>query len=69
MKKTFATIALGLVVLFGSNLVQAGIIVGDNKDTSCTVDMLGTFMGIIVGDYSGTGTVQCTQRDGIIVGD
>jgi len=66
MKKAFATIALGLTVLFGATFVQAGIIVTDNKDT-CTIDPLTTLMGIIVTDYSGG--VQCTDRTGIIVTD
>lgn len=66
MKKTLATIALALTVLFGATFVQAGIIVGDNRD-SCTVDVTTSLMGIIVGDY--TGGVQCTQRSGILVSD
>lgn len=66
MKKTFATIALALTVLFGATFTQAGIIVGDNKDT-CTVDVTTALMGIIVGDH--TGGVQCTQNAGILVSD
>lgn len=67
MKKAFATIALGLTVLFGATFVQAGIIVTDNTPSTCTIDPLSTLMGIIVTDYSGG--VQCTDRTGIIVTD
>ena len=67
MKKTFTTIAFALTVLFCASFVQAGIIVGDNKDNGCTIDTATTLMGIIVGDYSGG--VQCTQRTGILVSD
>jgi hypothetical protein len=66
MKKTFATIALAMTVLFGATFTQAGIIVGDNKST-CTIDTATTLMGIIVGDYSGG--VQCTANTGILVSD
>ena len=67
MKKTFATIALTLTVLFGATFVNAGIIVTDNTQT-CTIDPLSTLMGIIVTDYSGG--VQCdASRTGILVSD
>ena len=67
MKKTFATIALTLTVLFGATFANAGILVTDNKDTGCTIDPVNAIIGILVTDYAGG--VQCTDRTGILVTD
>ena len=82
MKKTFTTLALALVITFGTTFANAGIIVGDAVETpKCSTTekgsigiIVGDLVGIIVGDLTGIivgdlKSTPCSEKGGIIVSD